>query len=114
MKLTPHDETMMLKTPFHSRCEAACEINMWEDWKGYTSAQAYTEVEKEYFAVRNATGVFDISPMMKYRITGPEAGEYLNRLVTRDMRKINVGRVAYAIWCDDCLLYTSPSPRDGT
>ena len=101
MKLTPHDETMMLKTPFHSRCEAACEINMWEDWKGYTSAQAYTEVEKEYFAVRNATGVFDISPMMKYRITGPEAGEYLNRLVTRDMRKINVGRVAYAIWCDD-------------
>ena len=59
MKLTPHDETMMLKTPFHSRCEAACEINMWEDWKGYTSAQAYTEVEKEYFAVRNATGVFD-------------------------------------------------------
>ena len=51
MKLTPHDETMMLKTPFHSRCEAACEINMWEDWKGYTSAQAYTEVEKEYLSL---------------------------------------------------------------
>ena len=101
MKLIPHDETMMLKTPFYSRCKAACEINMWEDWKGYTSPQAYTEIEKEYFAVRNATGVFDISPMMKYRITGPEASEYLNRLVTRDMDKIKVGRVAYAIWCDD-------------
>ena len=30
--MIPHDETMMLKTPFHSRIEAACEINMWEDW----------------------------------------------------------------------------------
>ena len=50
--MIPHDETMMLKTPFHSRIEAACEINMWEDWKGYTSPQAYTEVEQEYFAVR--------------------------------------------------------------
>ena len=49
MKLIPHDETMMLKTPFYSRCKAACEINMWEDWKGYTSPQAYTEIEKEYF-----------------------------------------------------------------
>ena len=38
---------------------------------------------------------------MKYRITGPEASAYINRLVTRDMDKIKVGRVAYAIWCDD-------------
>ena len=71
--MIPHDETMMLKTPFHSRVEAACEINMWEDWKGYTSPQAYTEVEQEYFAVRSNTGVFDISPMIKYRFTGPDA-----------------------------------------
>lgn len=99
--MIPHDETMMLKTPFHSRVEAACEINMWEDWKGYTSPQAYTEVEQEYFAVRSNTGVFDISPMIKYRFTGPDAGAYLNRLVTRDISKIGVDRVAYTVWCDD-------------
>jgi aminomethyltransferase len=55
----------------------------------------------EYFAIRNSTGVFDITPMTKYRITGPDALEFLNRLVTRDMKKIKPGRVAYAIWCDD-------------
>ena len=99
--MKPHDETMMLQTPFHSRITKACEINQWDDWKGYTTPNAYTEVEQEYFAIRNSTGVFDLTPMMKYRITGPDAEAYLNRLVTRDIRKIKVGRVGYAVWCDD-------------
>ncbi|MDG1473408.1 MAG: aminomethyl transferase family protein, partial [Porticoccaceae bacterium] len=99
--MMPHDETMILETPFHSRCLALCEINLWEDWKGYRSAAAYTSVEQEYFAVRSNTGVFDISPMIKYRFTGPDAGAYLNRLVTRDISKIAVDRVAYTVWCDD-------------
>ncbi|MFT5520577.1 MAG: aminomethyltransferase, partial [Enterobacterales bacterium] len=60
------EEAMMLKTPFHSRVEAACEINQWDDWQGYTTPDAYTDVELEYFAVRNSVGVFDLSPMTKY------------------------------------------------
>jgi aminomethyltransferase len=39
--------------------------------------------------------------MTKYRISGRDSLEYLNRLVTRDMAKIRPGRVAYAVWCDD-------------
>jgi glycine cleavage system T protein (aminomethyltransferase) len=95
------DETMMLQTPFHSRVAAACELNCWGDWKGYTTPNAYADVELEYFAVRNTTGVFDLSPMNKYRISGPDAEAYLNRLVTRDVSKINVGRVGYTVWCNE-------------
>ncbi len=95
------DETMMLKSPFHSRVEAACEINQWAEWKGYTTPDAYFDVELEYFAIRNSTGVFDLSPMTKYRITGTDAEAYLNRLVTRDVTKIKVGRVGYTVWCDN-------------
>ena len=95
------DETMMLKSPFHSRIEKACEINLWNDWKGYTTPDAYTDVELEYFAIRNSTGVFDISPMTKYRITGVDAEAYLNRLITRDITKIKIGRVGYTVWCND-------------
>jgi aminomethyltransferase len=95
------DETMMLHTPFHSRVAAACELNCWGDWKGYTTPNAYADVELEYFAVRNTTGVFDLSPMNKYRISGPDAESYLNRLVTRDVRKIGVGRVGYSVWCNE-------------
>ena len=96
-----HDETMMLQTPFHSRVAKACELNQWDEWKGYTTPAAYTEVEQEYFAVRNSTGVFDLSPMTKYRITGADAELYLNKVMTRDVRKINPDRVGYTIWCND-------------
>ncbi|HIA59866.1 MAG TPA: aminomethyl transferase family protein [Rhodospirillales bacterium] len=99
--MRPHDETMLLQTPFHARIAKACELNQWDEWKGYTTPHAYTEVEQEYFAIRNSTGVFDLTPMMKYRITGPDAEAFLNRLLTRDIRKVKVGRVAYAVWCDD-------------
>ena len=51
-----HDETMLLQTPFHSRIAKACELNQWDDWKGYTTPHVYTEVEQEYFAIRNSTG----------------------------------------------------------
>ncbi len=95
------DDRMMLQTPFHARIAEACELNSWGDWKGYTTPDAYTDVELEYFAVRNTTGVFDLSPMNKYRVTGPDAEAYLNRLVTRDVSKIAVGRVGYAVWCND-------------
>lgn len=95
-----HNESMMLESPFHPRLAVACQVNQWEDWSGYTNPQAYTDIEQEYFALRNSTGVIDITPMMKYRITGPDAQAFLNRLVTRDIAKIAVGRVGYAIWCD--------------
>lgn len=90
-----------LKTPFYSRMSEHDALNEWHNWKGYTTPDALYCAETEYFAIRNATGVFDLTPMTKYRITGPDALDYLNRLVTRDMAKIKPGRVAYAVWCDD-------------
>ena len=90
-----------LKTPFHARLTALDTLNTWHDWKGYTTPDELYCAEMEYFAIRNATAVFDITPMTKYRITGPDSLAYLDRLVTRDMSKIRPGRVAYAVWCDD-------------
>jgi len=90
-----------LRTPFYSRLEKLDTLNSWHEWKGYSSADALYCEDMEYFAIRNATAVFDLTPMTKYRIAGPDALDYLNRLVTRDMTKIKPGRVAYAVWCDD-------------
>ena len=59
MNSMSENDVMMLKTPFHSRIEAACEINLWGNWMGYTTPDAYFDVELEYFAVRSTTGVFD-------------------------------------------------------
>ncbi len=90
-----------LRSPFYSRLQALDTLNTWHEWKGYSSADALYCAETEYFSIRNATGVFDLTPMTKYRISGPDALDYLDRLVTRDMQKIKPGRVAYAVWCDD-------------
>jgi len=90
-----------LKTPFYPRVEQLDTVNQWHEWKGYSSPDALYCEEMEYFAIRNGTAVFDLSPMTKYRITGPDSLDYLNRLVTRDMARVKPGRVAYAVWCDD-------------
>jgi aminomethyltransferase len=98
---TEHDTRRFLPTPFHARTSVACETNDWAPWKAYTVADSYTEVVQEYFALRNGTGVFDLTPMTKYRVTGVDAGAYLDRLVTRDLSKLAIGQVAYCVWCDD-------------
>jgi aminomethyltransferase len=90
-----------LRTPFYERMVELDTLNNWHEWKGYSTPDALYCAETEYFAIRNATAVFDLTPMTKYRIKGPDALAYLNRLVTRDMAKIKPGRVAYAVWCDD-------------
>ena len=68
-----HPHSAVLETPFHTRIAAMCRTNDWGRWAGYTTVNSFTEVELEYFAIHNATTVFDLSPMIKYRIRGGEA-----------------------------------------
>ncbi|MEO1043623.1 MAG: aminomethyltransferase family protein [Pseudomonadota bacterium] len=97
----PHVQQGLLPTPFFERLNAFSKTKNWEDWAGFLSPSEFQFVEQEYFAVRNAATLFDISPMCKYRISGPDALRVVNRLVTRDVSKIRVGRVGYAMWCDE-------------
>jgi aminomethyltransferase len=97
----PHYLQPLLKTPFHDRARALSQLDSFIPWSGYTTVNVFTNVEQEYFAIRNATTLYDLTPMVKYRITGPGALAFLNRLMTRDIAKLKVGRVAYCVWCDD-------------
>jgi aminomethyltransferase len=97
----PHYLQPLLKTPFHNRARALSQLDSFIPWAGYTTVDVFTNVEQEYFAIRNGTTLYDLTPMVKYRIAGPGALPYLNRLVTRDIGKLKVGRVAYCVWCDD-------------
>ncbi len=90
-----------LESPFYPRQKALDRLDNWHTWKGYTTTDALFDGELEYFAIRNSTGVFDLTPMTKYRITGKDSLAYIDRLVTRDMKKVAAGRVAYAVWCND-------------
>ena len=97
----PHYRQPLLKTPFHERARAFSQLDSFIPWSGYTTVDVFTSVEQEYFAIRNASSLYDLTPMVKYRIAGTDALRFLNRLVTRDIGKLLPGRVAYVVWCDD-------------
>jgi aminomethyltransferase len=96
-----HFRTAVYETPFHARTSKLNVLHEWHRWKDYMAAGAYFDEALEYAAVRNACAVFDITPMTKHRITGPDALPFLNRLVTRDVAKIKPGKVGYCVWCDE-------------
>ncbi|MDX6326172.1 MAG: aminomethyltransferase [Nocardioidaceae bacterium] len=93
---------MIRTTPFHPRLSELNDQGLYTHWQGYLSALRYTHAPKhEYFAVRNSVGVFDTSPLYKYRISGPDAEGFLAGLLVRDIRACRPGRAHYTIWCDD-------------
>ena len=96
-----HFQKPLQETPFHARARALQQNDQYVAWAGYTTVDVFTSVEQEYFAIRNAATLYDLTPMVKYRVSGPDAERYLNRLVTRDVRKLRVGRVSYVVWCND-------------
>ncbi len=88
-------------SPFYPREEVLNIRDAWSSWNGYKFADYYYDPEYEYFCIRNQCGTYDICPMQKYEITGRDAEAMLNRMVTRDVRKIGLNRVAYTVWCTD-------------
>ncbi len=97
----PLFERPVLETPFYESYKHLIQNDHYEEWSGYTTLAAYANEGQEYFAVRNTCGVYDLCPMIKYDISGADAERYMNRLVTRNIRKMLPERVTYTVWCDD-------------
>ncbi|MDE2304071.1 MAG: aminomethyltransferase family protein [Gammaproteobacteria bacterium] len=96
-----HYREPLLQTPFHARARALSQVDQFTPWSGYTTVDVFTTVEQEYFAIRNAAALYDLTPMSKYRIGGPDAVDFLDRLLTRRASGLAPGRLAYCLWCDD-------------
>jgi len=89
-------------TAVHERTFPLCESLNYREWSGYYAVSAYeAHHEHEYNAIRNAAALIDISPLFKYRISGKDATRLVDRIITRDVRKIGVGSVVYTPWCDE-------------
>jgi len=93
---------MPIGTTFHDRTFALCDSLNYREWSGYYAVSAYeTHHEHEYNAIRNAAALIDVSPLFKYRITGKDATRLVDRVITRDLRKVAIGQVIYTPWCDE-------------
>jgi aminomethyltransferase len=89
-------------TAFHQRTAPLNRKQQWREWSGYFAASAYADHHDiEYNAIREAAALIDVSPLYKYLVTGPDAVHLVDRVITRDATKVQVGQVVYTSWCDE-------------
>ena len=89
-------------TPFHERTSKLCLPQNWRRWAGYLVVGSYDlTLDREYWAIRNAAALIDVTPLIKYIIRGRDAAALLHRVTTRDIHKMKVGQVYYTGWCDE-------------
>ena len=81
---------MPIGTAFHERTFQLCESLNYREWSGYYAVSSY-EPHHEHEVQRNSqrSCVDRYSPLFKYRLTGPDATRLVDRIITRDMRKVS-------------------------
>ncbi len=81
----------------------------WEpvgDWRRpycYPAAgeDKHAAINREIGAVRKAAGLLDASTLGKIQVSGPDAGEFLDRIYTNKFSTLKPGRCRYALMCDE-------------
>jgi aminomethyltransferase len=81
---------------------------------GWNMPVQYTAILDEHAAVRTAAGIFDISHMGQFRVSGPGALAWLNRMLANNVAKLEAGQGQYSFLLnerggviDDLILYRS-------
>jgi aminomethyltransferase len=84
-------------------------------FSGWEMPVQYEGIKAEHQAVRRAVGLFDVSHMGEAVFRGPDAEEAVQRLVTRDVSRLETGQAGYSAVCyedggtvDDVLVYRRP------
>lgn len=82
------------------------------DFAGFKMPVQYSSIIKEHKAVRNSVGVFDVSHMGEFFISGNKAFDFIQYIVTNNAEKLYPGKVMYTAICypdggivDDLLVY---------
>ena len=95
-------------TPFTSRVEAS-GLSAYTVYNHMLLPTSFRGVEADYWHLRNAVQIWDVSVERQAELVGPDAAKLAQMLTVRDLRKVGVGRCAYAPICDnDGLLINDP------
>lgn len=88
------------------------------EFAGWEMPVQYSNIIEEHHTVRNNAGLFDVSHMGEVLVTGPEAEQFVDYLVTNNVKKMNPNQVMYTLMCypggtvvDDLLVYKYSSER---
>jgi aminomethyltransferase len=90
---------VLRRTPLHDAHVAAG--GRLVGFAGWEMPVQYDGVRQEHLAVREGCGVFDVSHMGEIETAGPGAAELLQRLLSNDVTKLEVGGAQYSVLCRD-------------
>ncbi|MBU0508986.1 glycine cleavage system aminomethyltransferase GcvT [bacterium] len=82
------------------------------EFAGYEMPIQYTSIRSEHLRVRTTVGVFDVSHMGEFFVTGPDREAFVDRMTINNVKALSVGQVHYSCMCkphggivDDLLVY---------
>lgn len=82
------------------------------DFGGYLMPVQYSGIIAEHRAVRSAAGLFDVSHMGNFYVTGERSEAFLQYMVTNDLSKVRDGEAQYNLMLypnggvvDDLIIY---------
>ncbi|MEF2276741.1 glycine cleavage system aminomethyltransferase GcvT [Deinococcus sp. YIM 134068] len=91
--MTTPPQTPLKRTPLHAaHLRAGARMVPFGGWE---MPVQYAGVRAEHDAVRTRAGVFDVSHMGEFRVTGPDAERFLQHVTTNDVTKLRPGRGQY-------------------
>jgi len=86
-------------TPLRARHEALGARLV--PFAGWEMPVQYAGVRAEHVAVRTDVGVFDVSHMGQIETRGPQAASFLQRMLSNDVGRIQVGGAQYGVLCHE-------------
>ncbi len=82
------------------------------DFAGYHMPMVYSSVKEEHLWVRKEVGLFDVSHMGLFRISGEQVSQELQEVFSNDVNALSIGKAQYTLLLnekggivDDLLLY---------
>lgn len=87
-------DEMLKKTPL-TTVHKALNAKM-AAFAGYEMPIVYTSIKQEHIAVRQAVGLFDVSHMGEFVVTGNEALDLVQWLTSNDAAKLKIGQAQYS------------------
>jgi aminomethyltransferase len=89
------------ETAFHSRTSRMTKSFI--EYRGYWLPHCFNNEGgiAEYWACRERVALMDLSPLRKWEVLGPDAETLIQRVITRDARKLAPGQVSYTAICNE-------------
>ena len=81
-------------------------------FSGFLMPLQYSGIKDEHNSVRNSVGLFDLSHMGEFTVSGKDSMSFLQRMTINDLSRVHVGQAQYSAFCnklggiiDDCVIY---------